>query len=434
MRRVLIIALAGCVGLYITGALAGFLFVRYVRKNEYIGFMDVALLRWGEVRKTMAAQQLLKAREDAKAGDLQSAFLAYNFAVGGNPDDVEGRLEAVEFLKSIGSFPLAVSMLEGGLARRPDDPRLIDATFSSLLSGGRDVRALELLSRRASPTKEDPNRLRLLRYHLTALLNSGQDREALQLLSANADLETDPLSQVIVARIRWQNQERLRALELLSRHVQKSDASLPDFAQLMSWQLLASLGDDAIATARSAVQRFDGRVEAHLMLVEATGVHRPNSREWSDATLDFLRRFGEQPKALIDLGGLSARRGWIEMARTVYELSALRVNQLGMFAFFYSDALVKNGRFREANAILAQVETQSAEANPVFVGQLRHRQVIVAAALGDMVAARDHARRLAALLRNNPDSLDVSRRHFQQLGLAVAVAELTARGPANSSL
>ena len=93
-------------------------------------------------------------------------------------------------------------------------------------------------------------------------------------------------------------------------------------------------------------------------------------------------------------------------------------------------AFARQSRFAEAQLMLAQVEAQTVEAGTGFLVQLRQRQVIAAAALGQSEAVRDFARRLGASLGRDQDTVDACRRVFQRLNITEAVAELTPHSPA----
>jgi hypothetical protein len=108
----------------------------------------------------------------------------------------------------------------------------------------------------------------------------------------------------------------------------------------------------------------------------------------------------------------------------LYEIAAVRFPDLGAFGFAYTDALVRNRRFREADQMLAQIEAQSADANGEFLVKLRQRQVVAAAAVGDEGRVREFSRRIVAGARNDAAAIESSRRIFQRAGIAAAVEEL----------
>jgi hypothetical protein len=64
IRRVVLIAVSGLFILYVGGAFAGYMFLRHVRKNDQVTVLDVALLRWRDVRRSMAAQQFERAQAE----------------------------------------------------------------------------------------------------------------------------------------------------------------------------------------------------------------------------------------------------------------------------------------------------------------------------------------------------------------------------------
>src|SRR5262249_6431610 len=100
LKRLALFACLGAVVLYVSGALAGFLWMRYGRKNEQITFLQVAFLRWRAVRRGLAAKQLVEAKAQAEAKSYQSAYLLYSSAVRNDPDNIPARLAAGQFFVS----------------------------------------------------------------------------------------------------------------------------------------------------------------------------------------------------------------------------------------------------------------------------------------------------------------------------------------------
>jgi len=426
-KRVLLFAVGGLVALYLLGATGGFLFVRYVRKNETISFADVALLRWREVRRGMAAQQFVKAQQEWDAGNYQVAFLAYNFAVNNDPDNIPGLLAAARFLKAAGSNSMALTTLEAGLARAPDDARLIEQTFSLLNTVGRDRRTLELLRQRPASSFTGPNGPVLRTVELEATLNLGDVEGATKLLAQHPELAQTPRAVPVVARVLWESKQRLRAIETLSAYVRSRPESFDVYAQLAQWQLTSEMGEEAVRTAEAAVAKFPRDLAPRILLIEAQAVRTNRGREFNTAVESYLHEYGPRPEALLQLASLAGRRGWVELARGLFEIGALRQPDLGGYGFCYADALLRQSRFKEVLLLLAQIESQSLDGSPAFTVQLRNRQIIATAGLGDGTAVREAARRLTAALRNDSDAVELYRRTYQKLGITEAAAELTGR-------
>jgi len=403
------------------------MWVRHVRKSEHVTFLDVALLRWKEVRRSLAVQQFAQAKIERDAGNQQAAFLGFTFAVNNDPQNVEIRLAAAEFLRAAGSSNLAVDMLEAGLLRAPGSPQLIERTFDALSTLGRNQRTLDLLSRQPREGGDATTGARLRAYELQAWLNLGEAQRAWTLLQAHPELERHAAAVPVVARTLWENKERLRALELLRKYISGPDAPLAAYIQLVQLLLTAKMTPEALSTAEQACAKFPQEISARVLLIDALVARSFEGKEALVAIGKYLNEFGRDPQAMHQLGVLAARRGWVELARSIYEYGAVHQKESGLLAFLYSDALMQNARYREARDILSEVEAQAIEATQPFLVQLRHRQVIVAAALGDTTSVREHARRLAAALRNDPDGLEASRRHFQKIPIPDAVAELSGR-------
>lgn len=429
LRRFVIWGLGSLIVLYIGGALSGYLWVRHARDNTYISFMDVALLRWQSVRRGMAQQQFAQAKIEAAGGNHQAAYLAYSFAVNNDPRNVEFRLVAVEFLESVGASKFALTMLEAGMTQEPYDPRLVGRTFRALAISGNHRRILELTGRMEPLSEADR---RLIQHHrMEAFLDTGEPAEALRLLNESPDLTGVAAAVPVVARVYWENQERLRALDLLARHVQSGAADFPAFSQLVRWQLAAKMNAEAVQVATEACARYPQQNESQVLRIEALAADSARGERWRVAVESYVREFADQRGALVLLAGAAARNGWAELTRALYEIGALRQADLGLLAMFHSDALMGNRRFREARETLEHLEAQALESSMTFLIQLRHRQVLAAAAVADPAATREYARRLLSLVRNDPGQLEQSRRHFERVGIREAVAEFSgaAGGP-----
>lgn len=418
---------AGLLFLYGLGAIGGYIWIRHVLKNETIGLTDVALFRWKEVRRGVAAQQFAKAKAEWTAKNHQAAYLAFASGLRNDPDNAEGQLAASKFLLEVGSVPMALKVLEDGFRRNPHNREIGTRLFDLLLASGRDRRALELLRRAASAGLAGDHAIAFLTYEVQATLNADGGAAARGLLERHPELEKTPASIPTVAQVRWETQERMKAINLLSGHVRAEGASYAAHARLVEWQLSLSMAAEAQETAELAGRRFPADSAPRALLIEAVAARSFRGREWVEAIEAYLKDFSGRPQAVAQLALLAGRKGWVDLARGLYELATLRQQDLRLPALAYSDALAVNGKRREAREVLVQLEAQSAEGPALFMQQMRHRQVLLAASLGDSAGVREHARRMAAALRSDPHQLEAARRQFEKKGIAEAVTELSGR-------
>ena len=428
LRRLALYGLAGLAVLYLLGAGAGYYWIHSIRKNTEVSFLQVALLQFQGIRRGVAVQQFATGKKEWDAKNFQAAYLAFVSGVRNDPDNVPGRLLAVEMLNAAGAGPMSLSLLEDGLARAPDNRQLLERTYGLLTSTGRDQRALELLHRLPAARFAGPNGPLLRTYEALATLNLDGAPAARALLEQHPEMEKFPAAAPVVATIRWESRERLKALELMAAHVRTPAAGLADFTQLAHWQDAAGRPDDALATAGLACERFPKDPAAAVLRVEVLAVKSGRGREGQEAIIAYLGAFGGSPVSLNLLAQLAAGNGWLELTRALYEIGATREADLTVLALCYADALGVNRRYAEARQILVQLEAQGVE-NAYLVTSLRQRQVMLAAAQGDRDTTRDAARRLAALLRGSPERLELARRRFASMGIAEAVEELSAAAP-----
>ncbi len=417
----------GLLAIYILGVTAGYCWLHFARKNEGVSLIDVALFRIGAIRHDIATQHFAKAQVEWDAKNVQSAYLFFSAGVRQDPDNILGRLKAVSFLRSVGAGNMALIMLEEGLARAPTDGRLIQQTFEQLLTAGRNRRVLELLKEKYGTGLSGKDGVLLELYEVEATVAADGAPAAQKLLGKYPALLHEPVASRTVAQIFWESKERLRAIDVLQDYLRTDAGVFGDYAQLASWQEATGETSDAVQTARRATAKFPSALPPRVLLIEMLAADAPARTTLQYAIIDFLHDFGTRPEALQELSMLAGKKGWVELSRNIYQVAANQQRDLNIFAFAYSDALVRVARFNDAREVLTELEVQSADASVPFMVQLRQRQIIVAAARGDSDNVREYARRLGSVLSRDPDGLEACRRIFSKLGIAGAVAELSSR-------
>ncbi len=410
---------------YALAASAGYLWLHQVRKIDQVSFSQVALFRWKKIRQGIAAQQFARAKEGLTAQDYQRAYVAFNSALRNDPDNVPGRLMFADFLQAAGARDVAAKLLTDGLARAPDSQELIEQTFDLLTSTNRDRAALALLHGQLAAQFAGPNGSLLRTFEVLATLNADGPAKAHPLLDRYADLRKNQPSWPVVARVQWESRERPAAIDTLSAFIKAQPRNFAGYAQLVDYQTASGLIHDARQTAELACTNFPKEIAPRILRIGTLAPTRADEvHPWEQATTAFLREFGNRPEAVLMLGNLAGRKGWIPLARLMYEAGASRQQNSRALALCYSDALVCNHKFQEASRVLAELDLQVQDDSQFSLG-LWQRQVVVATALGAHEDARETARRLATALERDPEKLEVCRQRFIQLGIPEAVAELT---------
>ena len=369
-------------GMYVT---TGYVWLRYVMKNDHVSISEVALFRLKEVRRGMAAEQFASGKKAWDAGKYQAAYLAFISGVRNDPDNVAGRLMAASFLGSAGAVNLQINLLEDGLRRIPDDRQLIEQTFTLLTTTGRDRRALDLIHKQYASKLSGPNGPLLRTSEILATLNTDGAAAADVLLEKSPDLKNRPESAPVVARVLWGTRVRLAAIDLLAAYVQAHPDVFASYSQLAGWQAAAGMASDAVQTAQRACAQFPQDFAPRELLIQMLAASQTlESVEYQKAVESYLKDFGGSPEALSMLASLAGRQGWVTLARTLYVVAASRQPNLAVLALAYSDALVRVSQLSDAQRVLTEVEAQSDDANTAFQRLLRQRQVEVAAARGDL--------------------------------------------------
>lgn len=412
--------------LYAGGVAAGYFWLSHIRKLEQVSVGDVAFFRVRNVRRAMAVQQFALAQTEWDAKNYQAAYVAFSTGLRQDPDNIPGRLAAANFFRAVGAANLGQAILEEGLANSPGDQRLIGSTFNLLLGAGHDRHALELLHKIYQPDFLGPNELLLQTYELQATLGAEGPVAARRLLAQHADLNAHSLAVPVVARVLWASSERSKAISLLGDYLRVAPAVFADYYELATWQAAVNQPEAAIRTAEQACVKFPADLAPRVLLIEAHAAAATDGRPRSAEIESYLRNYSSWPEAIPRLAALAANHGWVDLARILYDLGAVRQSNLAVLALYYSDALARHGRFSEVQATLVEIEDQMPEnAAAPFLLQLRQRQIIAAGALGQTAAVHDLTRRLGSLLGNDPDGLEIYRRLFLRLKLPDAVAELT---------
>ena len=307
--------------------------------------------------------------------------------------------------------------------RAPDNLALADKTLALLTSTSRDKAALDPIHRiygdRASgdiaPTVET--------YRILATLDLGKAAEGRKLFEEHPEIRDSQVPVLTLANVLWKSGERIKAIDSLSKYTVSGTAAYPAYAQLAKWQAEGGMNDDAVATVRAAAARFPGEVADRVLLLDMLATRSEMDSAVKAEIESYISDTKGQPAAIAALEELAGRKGWTNLARNLYLLTADRRVDLRMSALYYSDALSEKSLSAEQQVVLSQLESQADEGNSAYAVQLRQREVVAAAARGDLDAEREDARYLAAaVLKNDPDSLDTYRRLFTDLGLKDAAA------------
>jgi len=415
--------------LYGAGTAAGYYWLHHVRKVREIGVADVALFRWKEVRREIAVQQFAKAKQAWAAKNYQAAYIAANSGLRNDPDNVGGRLLVAGFMQVAGSTDMAIKLLEDGLTRAPGNRELVRDTLDLMTTTEHDRAALTLLHGKLASGFSGPNGQLLRTFEVLATLNADGPVPARKLLDQYPALRQTPDAWPVVARVLWEAKEPMAAVATMEDFVKSQPGNYAGYAQLSDYQDAAGLVYDARQTAESACAKFPRDIGPRILLI---GTLAPASAaeipRWEQEVNRFLAGFGDRPEAILMLGNLSGRKGWVELARLMYEVAVIREQNARPLVLYYSDALMVHRRFDDARRVLAELDRQ-VEGDAVLEPLLWQREIVVASALGLHEEARETARRLATEFGRDPEQLEIIRQRFVRLGIPEAVAELAPHAP-----
>jgi predicted Zn-dependent protease len=428
-RRLALVAGVAFVVCYALAVSAGYLWLREARQIDEVGFFEVALLRVKKIRQELAVHQFAKAQMAVAAKDYSMAYIDMNSALHNDPDNVAGRLQFAHFLQTAGATGRAVSLLEDGLARAPDNQDLIEVTLDLLTTTGQDGQALKLLRGQLAPQYSGPKGTMLRMYEVRASLNTEGPAAARQLLDRYPDLKTTTRSLPVVASVLWATQDQLAAIDTLSAFIKAEPDNFAGYAALADYQQRVGLVSDARQTADLACARFPKEFAPRLVRIAILAPTGPaDFLPWEREVNSYVKDFGGKPEAIVMLAEISGQKGWVDLARLLYEAGAGRQQDFRVLAMYYSDALMFQGRFSEAQRVLAEIDRQVTDGGSFSV-LLWQREIVAAAACGDHDSARESARRVASALRLDPEGLETIRQRFIRLKIPEAVAVLTVTAP-----
>jgi predicted Zn-dependent protease len=266
-------------------------------------------------------------------------------------------------------------------------------------------------------------------YEVSASLNIEGPAAARRLLDGYPDLKTTTRSLPVVASVLWATQDQPAAIETLAAFVKAEPDNFTGYAALADYQQRAGLVSEARQTADLACARFPTEFAPRLVRIAIMAPAKPaDFPAWEREINSYVQDFGAKPEAVLMLAEISGQKGWVDVARLLYEAGAGRQQDFRILAMYYSDALMDQGRFPEAQRVLAEIDRQTPD-TASFSVLLWQREIVAAAACGDHDSARDSARRVASALRLNPEGLESIRQRFIKLKIPEAVAVLTLTAP-----
>jgi tetratricopeptide (TPR) repeat protein len=412
---------------YVAFVSAGYIWLHHVRKVQEVRVVDVALFRWKQVRREIAAKHFEKAREAWEARDFGTVFVSLNSGLRNDPDNIPGRLMGAGYFQAAGISENAVRLLEEGLLRFPDDERLIERTFDLLTSSGRDRRALELLHGKLEPMLAGQKGSLLRMYELLATLNADGPLAGRRLLEKYPELRKTDRALLVVGRVLWEVGEKLDALEIVSSYVSSHADVYAGYSQLSAYQQAFGLVDEGRRTAQRACEKFPKEPSPRLLLLATLEPTRSDLVvAWKKEIASYLKDFGDRPEDLILLASLAGRAGWFELARLIYEQRLSRGGDARSLALACGDALIVQRRFPEAIALLTEIGLQTRDDEPLSP-LLLQRQILAAAGAGQSETTRSYARRLASALKGDSGQLALMRMRFERLGITEAAAEFSSQ-------
>lgn len=331
------------------------------RPYNYVGYADLILpTRWSGIDKLRGQALIDEGMEDIKARKWGEGLAKLRIGIARNPDDIKGRRTLAEIFLAMKASKQAIEIYDGGLAVRYPGRDYVEAMVKSAAQSENYEWWLRTIDRALALVKDNPaqegERRWLIQQKLAALIAADRPADALALAEVEGESGSPAISEFHV-------------LALLKAG--KPDEAL---AFLNEWSARAAAGriDPQIVRLQVRAYRETGDLAGMDRALEQLRTLSPSDprpyvygivqrllageRAKAEASLDsFLLRFGSTPQYLQMLAAPLAE---IAERDTLVRLIAYARQQgfdLEPFRRFLVQALVSKGEWREAAAVMAEI-------------------------------------------------------------------------------
>jgi Flp pilus assembly protein TadD len=354
-----------------------------------------------QIRPEDPHARLLAGQAAERLGRLPDAAALYQSVVDAAPENLEARADLGHLLVSVRSSDAALKVIEPGLKKHPDDPRLLTlravarSQLKDIPGALADVtRALQL-----APNNEEAIEVRAGLYK-----QAGDLPGAVALVSgAVANLpKSQPLRQALV-ELYSDAGEPAKAEQQLHALIELAPGEARYRYQLAMFYARANRLDEAQRELEGVVKSFPASVDAKLTLVDFLNSRRTPAQA-EQVLRGFIAQDADSYRLRLALGALLRGAGRLKEASVVYN-EVIQRDGVGPQGLTARDQLagmqLDSGQSEEARKLVEQV----LQHNPRDNEALTLRARIALAQHDPALAITD----LRAVLRDQPQSVEVRK-------------------------
>jgi tetratricopeptide (TPR) repeat protein len=353
--RLLAVAFALCLGIYLLLATSLWAYYSAYRKIPDVSWVDVAVLpRFGRVQSQIGAYYFANAKVLWTKKDYVQAIFTARAAVAKAPQNLEARLFLADCWLKAGRYNEGVRTLRDGIGFSGEDPRLQQALVDTYASSGRYAELLKLL-RADLPSRGvhllDGKEPKYQMAEIRAVLETSDATEAARVVAHYPQLADNPSAAPLLSQIDWEMGSRDSAFARL----RKARMAQPENPEIQSAYIdtAVRLGndDEGRLAAGLFLAASPNLLSAQLRFLQAHASRQGEDKGlWMKVCTGLLLQFRDEPTAYVQLANLAAEEGWTDLAYLLYEDSLEERLNGFPYAVYYVGSLIKAHRYAEADA------------------------------------------------------------------------------------
>ncbi|MFH1496303.1 MAG: hypothetical protein ABII82_00620 [Verrucomicrobiota bacterium] len=388
-KRLLPAILLWALGLWIGGATALFLNIKYRRGFDAVRYTDMLFLpvRWDDYQTARGDFYIETAKQNLKDGKFREAFSGLRAGIAKSPGNREGRMLLAQFFMLWKRPDLAQELLVNGLEQVRPDREYLQTLFTFLIQQQQDAKTLtitEALLRQMDA--DDESRPLVAMAKATAAFYRGNYDLAEDTLAEN-NLSAMRDARILFARIDWERGLRDQALQKLRDLSEQAPDDQDIYAQLISY--LREDGRDSEIQQISLLRQIAHPDQPRPRIDYLYILDKQKDEERTQNLIEeIFRDFPESSEAMLALADFAANTGRPKLARRIYDYT--KANDLNWEgpALMTVEAHVVAKQFSAAIETSRQMLADNPEWGKRFASVFNGLQAIANYGLGDAQAAQ----------------------------------------------
>ena len=411
------IFVAMLLGLWLTGALGVWSFVKYYRGFSEVRYVDLLWPgNWSRYRTSEGDYYIAQAGDLLRTGETTAAMFRLRTGVGKSPANLNGRTLLARLYLAYRRPDLARDLLLDGLRYAPADPDYLRTTLGFLLEFQEDARLLEVADRLLVDAGAADPACRSIAaiYAATAAYHRGNFDRAEDLINQHRVRETmDGIT--LLARIEWERGYP----ELALLRLQDDLASHPDHDSARALQVgyYRALGRTS-EWESAIIERLAGDPLAAAPRIEYLCLHhqRGDATRVEREIEAYLSQFQHDPDSLLLLADFAANTGRPALARRVQQAFPSHKGDSGAPALMVAESHIVAGEYQAGLDLIAGYARQYPEWTNQFASVCNGLQAVALYGLGKRDEARLHLDHLLAQKNLRAENLVAVSNRLTALG------------------